>query len=138
MSSIWHSIAYHSIYIILVYNGFKINDYYIHYCKDVFVHYYAYDSNATSTFSFHVQRILCAGTFKFTYTYENGVHFDIKSLQSLGLSSFIVSEDIISILVDQKFFRVYETLSWEEVKSTKSKTFLKKMKKNLNVKTHDP
>ena len=33
------------------------------------------------------------------YTYQ----FEIKSLSSLRLSSFIVSEDIISILVDQNF-----------------------------------
>ena len=37
------------------------------------------------------------------YTYENGVNFEIKSFPSLRLSSFIVSEDIISILVDQNF-----------------------------------
>ena len=35
--------------------------------------------------------------------YENGVQFQIKSLPSLRLSSFIVSEDIISILVDENF-----------------------------------
>ena len=37
------------------------------------------------------------------YTYENGVQFEIKSLQLLRLSSFIVSEDIILILVNQNF-----------------------------------
>ena len=37
------------------------------------------------------------------YTYENGVQFYIKSLQLLRLSSFIVSEDIISIRLDQNF-----------------------------------
>ena len=34
------------------------------------------------------------------YIYENGVQFEIKSLR---LSSFIVSEDIISVIVDQNF-----------------------------------
>ena len=37
------------------------------------------------------------------YTYENGIQFKIKPLQSLRLSSFIVSEDIISILVHPHF-----------------------------------
>ena len=37
------------------------------------------------------------------YTYENGIQFEIKSLQLLRLSSFIVCEDIIVILLDQKF-----------------------------------
>ena len=37
------------------------------------------------------------------YTYENGVQFEIKSLQSSRLSSFIVSEDIISVNLDQNF-----------------------------------
>ena len=50
VSTIQYSNAYHSIY-----NGFNINNYYIHYYKNVFAHkryYYAYDSNATSTSSF--------------------------------------------------------------------------------------
>ena len=37
------------------------------------------------------------------YTNKNGVQFEIKSLPLLRLSSFMVSEDIISILVDQNF-----------------------------------
>ena len=37
------------------------------------------------------------------YTYENGVQFEIKTLQSLRLSSFIVPEDIISVIVHQNF-----------------------------------
>ena len=37
-----------------IHNGFNINNYYIHYYKNVFAHnfyYYAYDSNTTSTIS---------------------------------------------------------------------------------------
>ena len=37
------------------------------------------------------------------YTYKNGVQFEIKSVQSFRLSTFIVSEDIVLILVDQNF-----------------------------------
>ena len=51
---------------------------------------------ATSTFFFSASTWL-------EYTYENGVQFEIKSLQSLRLSSFIVSKDIISVIVDQNF-----------------------------------
>ena len=61
--------------------------------KNVFAHkcyYYAYDSNATSTFSFSASMFRvykCACVTKFhmaqlmnTYTYENGVQFKIQSL----------------------------------------------------------
>ena len=37
------------------------------------------------------------------YTYQNGVQFEIKSLQLFRLSFFIVPADIISILADQNF-----------------------------------
>ena len=39
----------------------------------------------------------------YEYRYQNGVQFKIKSLKSLRLSSFIVPEDIILILVHQNF-----------------------------------
>ena len=44
-----------SQYTILLYNGFNINNHYVHYYKNVFAHkcyHYAYDSNVTSTFTF--------------------------------------------------------------------------------------
>ena len=34
------------------------------------------------------------------YTYQNGVQFEIKSMQSFRLSFFIVLADIISILLE--------------------------------------
>ena len=37
------------------------------------------------------------------YTYQNGVHFEIKSMRSFRPSFFIVPVDIISIHADQKF-----------------------------------
>ena len=37
------------------------------------------------------------------YTYENGIQFEIKSLQSFRLYFFIASEGIISVIVDQNF-----------------------------------
>ena len=42
------------------------------------------------------------------YTYENGIQFEIKSLQSLRLSSFIESQNINSIHVDQNFTSEYD------------------------------
>ena len=71
---------------------------------------------ATSTFSFFqlpcyvpntqmcMRNYIPLGSIN-EYTYENGVQFDIKSLQSLRLSSFIVSEAyfISVIIVDQNF-----------------------------------
>ena len=86
----------------------------IDYYKDVFAHefyYHVYDFNATSTFCFHVLKIqmrmrnsIPGGSIN-QYTYENGVQFEIKSLQSSRLSSFTVPEDtcIISVIVDQNF-----------------------------------
>ena len=45
----------------------------------------------------HMSNEIARGSIN-EYTYENGVRFEL-----LRLSSFIVSEDIISILVDQNF-----------------------------------
>ena len=65
----------------------------------------AYDAFSASMFWGYK----CACAIKFhvaqldEYTYENGVQFEIKSLKLVGLSFFIVSEDIISILLDQNF-----------------------------------
>ena len=70
---------------------------------------------ATSTFSFFqlpcyvpstqmcMRNYIPLGSIN-EYTYENGIQFDIKSLQSLRLSSFIVSEAyFILVIVDQNF-----------------------------------
>ena len=46
-----------SWYVILLYNGFNINNYYIHYCKIVFAHkryHYAYEFQCNKHFLLHV------------------------------------------------------------------------------------
>ena len=74
MSTIQYSNAYHSIY-----NGFNINNYYIHYYKNVFAHKRYYYANATSTFSFsasmfRVHKYACGLINE--YTYENGIQLE--------------------------------------------------------------
>ena len=58
----------------------------------------------TSTFPFQVP---CSedtiAHAQLNFTYENGVQFEIKSWQSFRLSSFILSADIVSVIVDQNF-----------------------------------
>ena len=83
----------------------------MHYYKNAFAHkcyYCAYGNKHFLLFSFHVTVHKCACVINSTwldneYTYENGVQFEIKSLQSMRLSSFIVCEEMISVIVDQNF-----------------------------------
>ena len=93
-------------YTVIIYNGFYINIHNYYTFKNVFAHkfyYYAYDSHSISFHFLRIQMRMCnqipRGSIN-EYTYQNGVQFEIKYFQLLRLSSFIVSEDIISILVD--------------------------------------
>ena len=96
-----------SQYIILFYNGFNINDHYIHYYKNVFAHRYI---TTISTFQLSCSEYTNAHAQLNTTWLARLMNTLMKmgsnsrsNLYSRGDSFFTVSEDINSILVDQNF-----------------------------------